>query len=387
MSLIANRQKDLKEGHSPRTRNKNVGKEKVYSSCHTMSSIDQGILDNLVALNCPIPNNEPDRLFHLHESQLVDTARDRDPMFDRFTGLVQRMFKARFAFINLIDTEKLVIKSSVGWPASFPVVQPRKSFCSYVVMPDCPDVFVVEDTTADARFQQWSIVAKPPFVRFYAGTPLIITTESSQFKIGTLCVLDTAARTGAFSQEDRMNLLDLGAAVSFLVQERYEKARNHAKEVAEMVLDVMQNIRYPLHSINTITHDMTRNSNQRRHNSELPPPIDNEHNDPQQYPSTTTAATPAGISSTPAPSTAAATAMTHRPTTAALDSLTCAVDHLKLAVECNIRFGEFFLERAETKRTTGSGFALCDALVIINDAIKTVSRMKARTYLSYPILS
>ena len=372
--------------------NKKPPKQNIVSSCHAMSPLDQGKLDNIRfgPLSCPIPNNEPDRLFHLHESKLIDTAHDPDPMFDRFTGLVQRMFKTRFAFVNLIDTDKLVMKSTMGWPAGFPLEQPRKSFCSYVVMSDCSDIFVVEDTTLDARFKQWRLVSTPPFIRFYAGTPLVITTESSQYKIGTLCVLDTVARTGTFTQEDRMNLLDLGAAVSFLVQERYEQARNHAKEVAEMVLDVMQNVRDPLHSINTITHDMIHNNhhnNQQLRDSDTPLPMNNNninmgHNDPHEQPSTAAAA-PTLTATTP---TAPNTAIAHHSKATALDNLACAVDHLRHAVECNIRFGEFFLERAETTHATGSGFALCDALVIINDAIKTVSRMKARASLAYPSL-
>ena len=348
---------------SPRRQDVRGGKGKptpqVFSSCHAMSPIDQGKLDSLRGgpLTCPIPDNEPDRLFHLHESKLLNNVRDHDPMFDRFTGLVQRMFKARMAFINLVDTDKLVVKSSMGWPAAAPLEQPRKSFCSYVVMSDSPDVFVVEDPTKDARFRQWKMVTTPPYIRFYAGTPLIITTESSQYKIGTLCVLDTVPRTGAFTQEDRMNLLDLGAAVSFLVQERYEQARNHAKEVAEMVLDVMQNVRDPLYSINTITHDMIHNNPQHIQqllDSDLPPPLNNSVGHDGSHEETLTITSPA------------------------MDNLACTVDHLKLAVESNIRFGEFFLERAETKRTTGSGFAMCDALIIVNDAIQTMSRMKVR---------
>ena len=71
----------LEEGHeSALTLNKKP-KQNIFSSCHAMSSLDQGKLDSLRyrVPDCPIPNNEPDRLFHLHESKLIDTEHDPAP--------------------------------------------------------------------------------------------------------------------------------------------------------------------------------------------------------------------------------------------------------------------------------------------------------------------
>jgi len=87
-------------------------------------------------------------------------------------------------------------------------------FCSYTILEETPDVFVIEDCAADPRFANFDVVKGPPHVRFYAGTALVV----EKVKVGTLCLMDVKPRS--FSTEDRMNLLDVGAAASALIKER-----------------------------------------------------------------------------------------------------------------------------------------------------------------------
>lgn len=55
-------------------------------------------------------------------------------------------------------------------------------------MEDAPAVYCIEDTTMNPMFENCEIVIGPPYIRFYAGAPLIMQGD---IKIGTLCIMDS----------------------------------------------------------------------------------------------------------------------------------------------------------------------------------------------------
>ena len=63
-------------------------------------------------------------------------------------------------------------------------------------------MFVVLDARHDARFASNPLVTGDPFIRFYAGAPLVWEDGS---KLGTLCILENRPRT-EFTKADRMTL-------------------------------------------------------------------------------------------------------------------------------------------------------------------------------------
>ena len=119
----------------------------------------------------PIPDNEAERLFALRASELMDSDRS-DPMFDRFTALAQRLFNVPIVLVSLVDERRQWFKSAVGLEA--PETHRDHAFCAYTVLPDSPDVLVVEDATQDFRFANNPLVTGPPDIRFYAGAALIV---------------------------------------------------------------------------------------------------------------------------------------------------------------------------------------------------------------------
>jgi hypothetical protein len=124
----------------------------------------------------------------------------------------------------------------------FNVVEtPRNiAFCSYTILPESSEVLVVEDATQDPRFSHNPAVLGPPFIRFYAGAALII----DGVRIGSLCISDFQPRT--FDINQRMNLLDIGYAVSSCIQERRRMHMDHNMERSHMMLSMMQGLRTPL---------------------------------------------------------------------------------------------------------------------------------------------
>ena len=71
-------------------------------------------------------------------------------------------------------------------------------------------------------------------------------------RLGSLCIIDIVPHEG-FTTKERMNLLDLGVAVSSLIKDRKDLAINASKQSATMILDMLTSISFPLLSVNEAT--------------------------------------------------------------------------------------------------------------------------------------
>ncbi|MDH4074716.1 MAG: ATP-binding protein [Acidimicrobiia bacterium] len=111
---------------------------------------------------------------------MLDTpAEDR---FDRITRIAALAFDLPVALVSLVDENRQWFKSCVGLGVR---ETPRSvSFCGHAIMQS--DAFVIDDAHEDPRFADNPLVTGPPFVRFYAGQPLV---DEAGHKLGTLCVI------------------------------------------------------------------------------------------------------------------------------------------------------------------------------------------------------
>ncbi|GFH31617.1 protein kinase domain-containing protein, partial [Haematococcus lacustris] len=80
------------------------------------------------------------------------------------------MFKVPIALVSLVDKERQWFKSVQGLDTDH--TDRKSSFCAWTLLPQHPEVLVVEDATKDARFSANMLVTGPPDIRFYAGCPL-----------------------------------------------------------------------------------------------------------------------------------------------------------------------------------------------------------------------
>jgi hypothetical protein len=126
------------------------------------------------------------------------------------------------------------------------------------ILPESPDVLVIEDTLLDYRFRDNQLVLGEPHIRFYAGAAIIVDDN----KIGSLCIIDRVPRIG-FTEKDRMNLLDLGAAVSILFSERKNAQLKSNSDRARMMNEMMHRIHPPLISITSRAESITIDSKNR----------------------------------------------------------------------------------------------------------------------------
>ncbi len=162
-------------------------------------------------MSYPLPENEEARLDALDEYHLMDTPPEGD--FDRLAGLASRLFDVPVVLVSLLGRDRQFFKAHVG----FDVCETSRevSFCAHAIVQD--EILVIPDATKDRRFAANPLVLGPPFIRFYAGKPLVTPTGA---KIGTVCLIDSEPRAG-FTAEDRKNLTDVAA----LIMDRMEMRR------------------------------------------------------------------------------------------------------------------------------------------------------------------
>ncbi len=146
----------------------------------------------------------------LSKYRLLDRAPEE--RFNWLTYLAARHFQAPMALIALVDQGRQWCKSCIGVAVS--EVERDVEFCRCVIQAD--EVFVVNDAIDDPRFHENPLVTAGPFIRFYAGAPLIV---EEGLRLGAFAIMDRRPR--AFSAEDRQALRGFASlAADFIRQQR-----------------------------------------------------------------------------------------------------------------------------------------------------------------------
>jgi diguanylate cyclase (GGDEF)-like protein/PAS domain S-box-containing protein len=149
----------------------------------------------------------------LEQTGLLD--QQPDPAFDDITALVATTLRVPICLVSLSDGPRQWFKARYGLDA--PEAAREGSFCAKVVADR--RALVVEDAAADPRFVGNPLVTGAPFVRGYAGIPLV--TEAG-FALGSLCAIDTAPHP--FSDGD-IAFLNRAAGLVLNIVRRHALAR------------------------------------------------------------------------------------------------------------------------------------------------------------------
>ena len=167
------------------------------------------------------------RLAALERYRVLDTGSERE--FDDIVSIAAELCGVPIALISLIDEKRQWFKAAFGVEVA---ETPREiAFCDHAIRQR--DVLVVEDTTQDARFAQNPLVTGAPYVRFYAGAPLL---TADGLAIGTLCVLDRRPR--GLNQTHHLALEALARQVMTQLELRKALAEQRAQEVLNrLILD------------------------------------------------------------------------------------------------------------------------------------------------------
>src|SRR3569833_2413692 len=125
------------------------------------------------------------RLEVLNAFRILDTP--AEPIFDRLAQFAATISNTPIATITLIDENRPRFKSVIGLDIS--QTERAISFCAHTIRRFEP--LVINDTLHDPMFCDNPLVTGPPYLRFYAGIPLI---SFNGFAIGTLAVMDRVPR-------------------------------------------------------------------------------------------------------------------------------------------------------------------------------------------------
>ncbi len=128
---------------------------------------------------------EQSRLIALQQYQILDS--DSEQSFDDLAMLAAQICQTPIALINLISDDRQWFKAKIG--IDITELPLEIGLCL-----DClkqRETLIVPDAQADERWANNLVVQAAPYVRFYAGVPLITPTGDA---IGTLCVIDLVPR-------------------------------------------------------------------------------------------------------------------------------------------------------------------------------------------------
>jgi len=159
--------------------------------------------------SAPIPKNEKERLISLHTLGLLDTKPEE--RFDRITRTATKVFNVSISTLTLIDEKREWFKSVCG-------LDQREgdraiSFCGHALLSH--KIFIISDTKKDKRFSDNPMVTGKPYIRFYAGVPII---NADGQRIGVFCIKDTKPRP--FSKSDEEILKNLSAWAELEINSR-----------------------------------------------------------------------------------------------------------------------------------------------------------------------
>ncbi|WP_052672204.1 PAS domain S-box protein [Aliterella atlantica] len=165
-------------------------------------------------MRAPLPENEAARLQALEKYEILDTL--AESAFDDLTRLAAYICGVPIALISFVDCDRQWFKSKVGLERS--QTHRDVSFCAHGILQS--DILIVRDTLQDERFANNPLVIGEPYIRFYAGAPLI---DADGFALGTLCIIDKVPRDLSIEQQQAL------ATVSRQVVTQLELRRNVVK--------------------------------------------------------------------------------------------------------------------------------------------------------------
>ena len=176
------------------------------------------------------PANEDARLRELYSYRILDTP--PEPALDRIASIAAKVLDVPIALVTFIDENRQWFKSCLG--VAMTETARDVAFCAHAILED--EVLVIPDALRDRRFATNPLVTGEPFIRSYAGAPLVTPLG---LRIGTLCAIDTRPRE--LTPEQVAVLADLAALV---VDELELDRRNRQAQVFEKITMLSPNLVY-----------------------------------------------------------------------------------------------------------------------------------------------
>ena len=205
-----------------------------------------------------IPHNEEDRLRELMGLRILDTPSEQE--FDDVVELASQICNVPISLISLLEINRQWFKAKKGICVN---ETPREmSFCTYTISEE-DDFFEVEDTLKDKRFRNNPMVQFEPYLRYYAGTPLV---TSKGYRVGTLCVGDI--KPNHLDEHQIFALKVLSQQVSKMIELKLANGKlenqnhhlRHENDMQQLMLSIIaHDVRNPIGAIKGVMDFVTTN--------------------------------------------------------------------------------------------------------------------------------
>lgn len=151
----------------------------------------------------------------------LDALQD-DPELCEITEFAALLCDAPIAMVSLIEEERQLFLTRAGLEDR---ETPRSvSFCAHAMLE--PEPMVIADARLDPRFAANPLVTGHPYVRFYAGAPLV---SHDGAPLGSLCIIDTKPRPEGLNEKQRAGLQVLAHSVMRRLRHRRENIAQRAE--------------------------------------------------------------------------------------------------------------------------------------------------------------
>lgn len=112
----------------------------------------------------------------------------RNSELDAIVGELSGIYEMPLAAVSIISQNRQIVIASTG--TSIEETPRSAAFCAVAIhRPGEP--LVVRNAATDPRFSTYPTVTGEPFVRFYAGMPIV---SRDGYPLGALCMVDTRPR-------------------------------------------------------------------------------------------------------------------------------------------------------------------------------------------------
>ena len=138
-------------------------------------------------------------------NRILELNIQNDKELSDILELASSICETPYAFITLLNDKEQFLHANQGFTAETGIIKTSisraDSFCNHTIAQE--DVFIVENTIEDERFNQNEII-KDSGIVFYAGHPLI---DQDGHKLGALCVMDKKAKVLTGHQQTMLRVL------------------------------------------------------------------------------------------------------------------------------------------------------------------------------------
>ena len=197
----------------------------------------------------PVTADEPERVHKLRKYDVLNN--NEEPAFERLIDLAKLFFDVPVVTISFMDEETQYLKSGREPDSVFgdTCQTPRHiAFCNYTVLTN--DVFVVPNASEDSRFSQNPLVIEPPYIRFYAGAPIILYEDNKSYRLGSLCLMDIKPNYSFDEQQaEVLAQFAMMAADALQLQDKQRDAKYANEMKSSFLANMSHEIRTPMNGI------------------------------------------------------------------------------------------------------------------------------------------